>query len=102
ITTTSPSISISLHDALPIYSSDAGVKLKPREFIDPRGWFRIDGLRPGSFLVAVRARGFAVWAQRVTVAPGEDTAVRALIVRGRRSDAHTSELQSRVDLVCHL
>ena len=64
-------------------SSDAGVKLKPREFIDPRGWFRIDGLRPGSFLVAVRARGFAVWTQRVTVAPGEDTAVRALLERGR-------------------
>lgn len=63
-------------------TSDTRGELVPREFIDPRGMFRIDGLRPGSFFLAVRARGFAVWAQRVTLAPGEDTDVRVLLERG--------------------
>jgi hypothetical protein len=63
-------------------ASGAEGELVPREFIDPRGSFHLDGLLPGSCVVAVRARGFAVWAREVMLAPGEEATVHALLERG--------------------
>src|SRR5690349_24992553 len=78
-TATTEIYTLSLHDALPIYRDRAGR--------DRRRLRRREG----------RLCRYAAEAQRAAARQSEE-AVR----RGRRSEEHTSELQSRRDLVCRL
>src|SRR5207247_5155534 len=94
-TTTTASYTLSLHDALPISAGDAIQRPLP-----PRVWTHNQHL-----LERILAL--------VNVVPGEHHGMVALesteppiepVFRRRqvRSEEHTSELQSRVDLVCRL
>src|SRR5699024_12721373 len=83
--TAPPSIyPLSLHDALPICSAAPGPSAISR---DPRSARRSERIR-GERSTRVSARTAAVHR------------LRALL--GSRSEEHTSELQSRFDLVCRL
>src|SRR5690606_41564324 len=91
-TATSPSSTLSLHDALPIFR-ELGVRVRAGAGAGRRG-----ALRAG------RGRHRAGWgaggaAGRVRARP----AARARrLARAGRSEEHTSELQSRENLVCRL
>src|SRR5438105_9527189 len=73
---------LSLHDALPIFQRDGGAR-------GPQG---ADRHRP-------RSPGFRLGRQPE---PRDRSDARRLRCGGGRSEEHTSELQSRVDLVCRL
>src|SRR5438105_5605892 len=88
-----PTYSLSLHDALPIYQLH---HLKPRVS---------DAGQPGLLATPVCMVPYTRRCARTGCAPPV-CAVAAEPPRGparlRRSEEHTSELQSRVDLVCRL
>src|SRR5690606_39694249 len=74
---------LSLHDALPILTKDYG---------DQRGIFNIDlGIRKGEIFGFIGTNG-----------SGKTTTIREIMGFIRRSEEHTSELQSRENLVCRL
>src|SRR2546428_11058529 len=79
-TATTEIYTLSLHDALPISrdGADAGRDRVRR---------RLSAASPGPAVSAL---------------PQHHAAVRTQRVRGKRSEEHTSELQSRSDLVCRL
>src|SRR5207247_11419698 len=74
---------LSLHDALPIspWAPVAGEKPKPKDLVD--------------VIIATRENGEVKEPQPYQLVLGEGRAIP-------RSEEHTSELQSRVDLVCRL
>src|SRR5207247_11221150 len=86
---------LSLHDALPIYKywaaallPDTSARLKARFLAEepgPKVRYQADYLQDPQ-----------------TVAIGGTGSANARLFAGARSEEHTSELQSRVDLVCRL
>src|SRR5438105_15776623 len=74
---------LSLHDALPISAREIAMR-NPCEHIEP----------PGD-----SGDGFG---DQLAGNPGEGDAVAGEALHKVRSEEHTSELQSRVDLVCRL
>src|SRR5687767_15266143 len=78
-TATTEIYTLSLHDALPIFSGVAGRRLRDRDLSDSRRW--IDRLNPRP------------------EAPGSAGCAGKGI---KRSEEHTSELQSLAYLVCRL
>src|SRR5438105_12095329 len=82
----------SLHDALPIYGSSTSAWLPPTPWMMPLlKW------APALWsLSTVSARSATSTAKRFQP-PGS-----GFLPSGSRSEEHTSELQSRVDLVCRL
>src|SRR5690242_20880016 len=88
-TTTTQTYTLSLHDALPIYSSSRGPENEDR---------RVDG---GGECNRTRHRD----AGRPVMAPEGVDAERIEVAQldsSLRSEEHTSELQSHVNLVCRL
>src|SRR5690606_39877177 len=91
-----------LHDALPIF--------RPQVCADglERQRERGGAERVGRDLVRIVVEGERVAAEREVVVEGEalvdeeDVAGLRERLRGRRSEEHTSELQSRENLVCRL
>src|SRR5437762_9957056 len=78
---------LSLHDALPISTTETRHGLLWRE--DDFNWFPLTGGPTGG--------------NEVTLVTGEFAATElALVSRHRRSEEHTSELQSPMYLVCRL
>src|SRR5699024_11979328 len=95
------SYTLSLHDALPIFRGcgpgqlDAAAELE-RLCIGPR--HRASGANlPGYLLVLAELDADAVEGERVV----RDEHLSEIVMNSR-SEEHTSELQSRFDLVCHL
>src|SRR5207247_9556938 len=90
---------LSLHDALPIYPLALLEREAARVERDPLA-------RDGDRLRVPRSAVRELDQPRLVRAPGadaQDAAEPALLeVRLRRSEEHTSELQSRVDVVCRL
>src|SRR5207249_11721741 len=98
----SPSLifTLSLHDALPIYVPVfTGVPLESRLVIELAKHPNIRGMKDSSG--DVRLISETVWntdAARFSVVAGTG----ATLFHTMRSEEHTSELQSRFDLVCRL
>src|SRR5207247_10667106 len=89
---------LSLHDALPILSPDAPPLLLAalRSFVY---WFSSDGLLYWAILaIDYGVRDYRESRERALRASQLETQLSD----ARRSEEHTSELQSRVDLVCRL
>src|SRR5262249_62286172 len=76
---------LSLHDALPIYWSDMGAFEKDRTALVVN---RVAALGLALFFTAITVR---LYPRRTVIA-----------VKKRRSEEHTSELQSQTNLVCRL
>src|SRR5690625_2828791 len=91
---------LSLHDALPIYLAAAGAVQVHR--LTPRGVVRVGEVR--AELPQVVPRGSEVVVDHVQAHRQAQTvrAVHERLQRLRRSEEHTSELQSRGHLVCRL
>src|SRR5699024_12325656 len=85
---------LSLHDALPIFS--AFVKLKPGAVADEAGIEAHCRKHLGGFQVPKLVR---ILEEMPMTATGK---LRKVELRQQRSEEHTSELQSRFDLVCRL
>src|SRR5690349_24194197 len=85
-TATTEIYTLSLHDALPI-SADTVAPVS--------SWRRNSGRRTAT-------SGSSTACRRAASIPGSSASSRACGVRSRRSEEHTSELQSRRDLVCRL
>src|SRR5690606_41850510 len=77
--------SLSLHDALPIF---LGLRLSRRSDHDPRGWVGAPVDMPCVEVDVIDSRG--------------PTQLHDKNERSDRSEEHTSELQSRENLVCRL
>src|SRR5207249_12159603 len=93
---------LSLHDALPILRTMLRIK-------DHAFWFSFVGSDPTriQFLDSTGPRIIPSYLNRVLCAPGVARPSRAGTARVKaqitaRSEEHTSELQSRFDLVCRL
>src|SRR5437868_4683304 len=91
---------LSLHDALPIYRFEQSHRLVMRalEVLDRDGWKHPVLRRLGPFSGA--AAGAVQFVARTIVRGHVSNVVHAL--SRLRSEEHTSELQSRFDLVCRL
>src|SRR5690606_40480584 len=63
---------------------------------------RIEGQRPAQVIVAVHRRGLLALGLEKTVANAVIPLHRIEYTNGGRSEEHTSELQSRENLVCRL
>src|SRR5690606_40858742 len=96
------------------------------DVFDPDGYFYYDGLPPGEYELTVMSPGLVFSTQAVTLGSGEEREIEILLPRGGavdvtvleagtsrpisnafeigrlRSEEHTSELQSRENLVCRL
>src|SRR5690606_39797246 len=83
--------SLSLHDALPIFKT--GRCDGPNQGLPPCSGGRLQHVPHGSRLVGV---------QLVHDGPVDVETVQAIHVGTKRSEEHTSELQSRENLVCRL
>src|SRR5699024_12881577 len=85
--------SLPLHDALPIFAVTVAVFF----------WFLYNKTRHGKYMYAIGGNESAAEVAGVNVAA---TKIRIYILAscmfGSRSEEHTSELQSRFDLVCRL
>src|SRR5690606_39714286 len=90
---TTATSTLSLHDALPIYRGQCGDAVIPAFILpsDHNGSIRIYPTRSVEFIVAE---------DKVRLI--EDGQFTAKIGKDRRSEEHTSELQSRENLVCRL
>src|SRR5207249_7514839 len=90
-----PTSTLSLHDALPICPRRQRVELRPiAEAGDPaapRGVTELLAHRVAAWALDVQAEG-----------DDQSTLLRGQAAEGGRSEEHTSELQSRFDLVCRL
>src|SRR5690606_39332310 len=95
---TSVLYSLSLHDALPILPPGPGPVARPAGRRWQAGW-RGGGVRVGPFAEVQLGRSTSL-AGAAPVRPMTSVMPRA--VRTARSEEHTSELQSRENLVCRL
>src|SRR5699024_12601033 len=93
---------LSLHDALPIWSTPADTARRQRGTPPARRAAPFPRFRPP----AVRVGGTDARVAKPAAETPAGTAARATAAAGRavpaRSEEHTSELQSRFDLVCRL
>src|SRR5699024_12767332 len=97
-TSTPPHSTLSLHDALPI-SRNTNAPTPPRGELAPESWTGLILGREGvKGLIPILHRGQALESllDAFSVVPPD------VLVDCLRSEEHTSELQSRFDLVCRL
>src|SRR5207247_10789078 len=101
-TTSPPSapFTLSLHDALPILSYASGI------FVHDRRPVNQHPIRANHAVRARDLRSAGPWCQAIASNRAETFGSGRLLLAGAgsvvRSEEHTSELQSRVDLVCRL
>src|SRR5207247_8880916 len=96
----------SLHSSPTRRSSDLGVSLKPvesaREAVNPAMEIRLTGDSvPPATITSASPNAMSRPASPIACEPVEQ-AVTTELLGPLRSEEHTSELQSRVDLVCRL
>jgi RNA polymerase sigma factor (sigma-70 family) len=56
------------------------------QFDDGEGRFLYDGLRPGEYVLFVKARGYGLHRQEMTLSAGEETEIRVSLEKGDRLD----------------
>jgi RNA polymerase sigma-70 factor (ECF subfamily) len=78
-----PVSSFEIFSGMRLSTSSPDEELWPRQFAEPRGTFRIDGLRAGEHTVAVRAEGYAFWTANLMLRPGTETAVHVALEHGK-------------------
>src|SRR5206468_8200653 len=82
-----------------LFRSDGGPRVRPLRGPAARAERRLAARRQGAGLAPPAQAGTAAQRRRLRFRPGAGAGSNRL---GRRSEEHTSELQSRSDLVCRL
>src|SRR5690606_41867658 len=95
--TTTEFYTLSLHDALPILGLSMTTKLAPKKFAGQMMGIWFIGAALGNLIAGLFAGNF----DEDNVAQMPDLFM-SVVMTGIRSEEHTSELQSRENLVCRL
>src|SRR5207302_7739781 len=91
---------LSLHDALPIFSDT--IPVTGSRTIQTDGVSNTLAVGWAEILTSGSIGGTAIFGAQVAGQADSEAAVPIASIAGRRSEEHTSELQSRENLVCRL